>query len=90
MENFDVNLGQVVLSTAGRDKGKLFVVIEQCGEGFVKISDGNLRKIDKGKLKNIKHLKKTNHVICQLKKRLEEDKKITDAEIRSYLVDYRI
>ncbi|MFZ7132949.1 MAG: hypothetical protein ACOWWR_11380 [Eubacteriales bacterium] len=89
MEVCDLELGQVVRSIAGRDKGKFFVVIQKVDFNFVRISDGDLRKIDKSKLKKIKHLAKTNHIISQLNKRLTNCLKVSNADIRRYLEDYR-
>ncbi len=51
MEEQGLNLGQVVRSLAGRDKGHLFLVIERVDNRHVIISDGKYRKVDKGKRK---------------------------------------
>lgn len=51
--------GQVVISTAGRDKNNLFVVVE-VDDSFALIADGDIRKIERPKRKNIRHLQKTN------------------------------
>lgn len=88
MEAYDLNLGQVVRSAAGRDKGRIFLIVERADE-FVKICDGERRKIEKSKRKKKKHLKKTNHVVYELKEKLEKGQRISDAEIRRYLEDYR-
>ena len=56
MENFEINTGDIVLSESGRDGGKFLVVIGRNGN-FVEIADGDLRKMDNLKKKNIKHLK---------------------------------
>ena len=50
-------LGDLVISTAGRDKGKIFLVTQVSGQ-FAYIVDGKLRKVLKPKKKNQKHLKK--------------------------------
>lgn len=89
MEEQDLHLGQLVRSLAGRDKGRLFLVIEKVDEGHVIISDGKHRKVDKIKKKNVKHLKKTNYIVYELQKHLEENKSISDAQIRRYLQDYQ-
>jgi len=88
MEAYDLNLGQVVRSAAGRDKGRIFLIVERADE-FVKICDGERRKINISKRKKKRHLKKTNHVVYELKERLEKGQRISDAEIRRYLEDYR-
>jgi len=52
----DDRLGKVVYSKSGRDRGRMFVVVEVVNENFVLIADGDLRKIENPKVKNIKHL----------------------------------
>lgn len=89
MNHYEFKLGQVVRSTAGRDKGRFFAIIKIVDSNFVKVSDGELRKIDKGKLKKIKHLAKTNHVISELNKKLLKEHKVSNADLRRYLEDYR-
>lgn len=89
MNEYDLKLGQVVRSIAGRDKGKFFVIIEGIENTYVKISDGDLRKIDKSKLKKIKHIAKTNYVISPLNEQLTKGLKVTNADIRRYLEEYR-
>jgi len=48
--------GQFVLSIAGRDKGRIFAVMEITDEDYVMIADGMLRSINKPKKKKLKHL----------------------------------
>ena len=51
--------GNVVRSLKGRDKGKISVVLSY-EDNKVYISDGKEHKLTKPKLKNPKHLEKTN------------------------------
>ena len=53
-------LGKIVYSKSGRDKGKMFVIIGTVDENFVMLADGDMRKVEKPKLKNIKHVQMTN------------------------------
>lgn len=50
-----VNIGDVVVSTAGRDQGECFIVVD-VQERFVKVVDGKTHKITALKKKNVKHL----------------------------------
>lgn len=52
----DVAVGQVVKSKSGRDKGRIFLVLEIVDDKMVLIVDGKLRGIERPKLKKIKHL----------------------------------
>jgi len=52
-------LGRVVISKSGRDLGKPFVVVRVINERYLSLSDGDLRKIENPKKKNVRHLKVT-------------------------------
>ncbi len=52
-------LGTVVYSKSGRDKGTMFVVVGVVNERLVSLADGDLRKIENPKIKNIKHVQLT-------------------------------
>ncbi len=80
-----LDIGQIVISTAGRDKGCKFVVLCIIDEQYVYISDGDTRKVEKPKKKKIKHLKKLNQVAEDIKDKLESDKKLNNSEIRKLL-----
>ena len=45
----------VLLSKAGRDRGRFFAALKVEGE-YALIADGDLRKIERPKRKNLKHL----------------------------------
>ena len=77
--------GSVVFSKAGRDSGRFYIVTEIVDADYVKIADGELRRIDKPKLKKIKHLKAEGEVVEKIALKLVEGKKVFDAEIRSIL-----
>ncbi|AEV70320.1 KOW domain-containing RNA-binding protein [Acetivibrio clariflavus] len=81
----DLTLGQVVYSKAGRDKGKKFIVVEMVDDLYVKISDGDLRRIENPKLKKMKHLQVTGEIILPLKEKLENKARVSNAEIRKAL-----
>lgn len=65
-------LGRIVISAAGRDKGKAFVVVKVINEHYVIISDGDLRKVENAKMKNIKHLHLTHYQADDLAEYLEK------------------
>ncbi|HHU61259.1 MAG: KOW domain-containing RNA-binding protein [Bacillota bacterium] len=48
--------GQLVTSRKGRDAGKQYVVIGFYDENHVQVADGYVRKIERPKRKNFKHL----------------------------------
>lgn len=59
MNRIPLMKGRVARSTAGRDEGKLLVVIEEVDDDFVFTADGDLRKMERPKKKRRKHLKGT-------------------------------
>jgi ribosomal protein L14E/L6E/L27E len=81
----DLSIGQVAISTAGRDKDHKFVVLCIIDDQYVYISDGDTRKLDKPKKKKVKHLKKLNHVFQGIKDKLESEEKLSNSEIRKLL-----
>jgi ribosomal protein L14E/L6E/L27E len=81
----DISIGQIVVSTAGRDKGDKFVVLCIIDSQYVYISDGSIRKLEKPKKKKIKHLKKLNFVAENIKDKLESGNKLSNSEIRKLL-----
>ena len=79
------DLGSVVISKAGRDSGKYFVVVGTEGENYIYLADGGLRRLSKPKKKKAKHVAYTPHRLEGIGQKLLEGKKVFDAEIRSAL-----
>ncbi|MBQ7299175.1 MAG: KOW domain-containing RNA-binding protein [Clostridia bacterium] len=50
-------IGHIALSCAGRDAGRLFLIIADYGDGIVAAADGRLRKCSNPKKKKLRHLK---------------------------------
>jgi len=78
----ELEIGQFVKSKAGRDKDRIFIVIEIVDEQFVKIADGDIRKLEKPKIKKIKHLIKLNFFSEDLNEKITNEKKITNVMLR--------
>jgi len=81
----DVDIGQVVRSKAGRDKGKVFVVIGVVDDVYVLIADGDYRRLDNPKKKKIRHLIVYKSVIEEIRNRIKNGDKINNAYIRKVL-----
>lgn len=73
-----MQIGDIVISRAGHDKGKPFIVIGLMSEQFALIADGKTRLVEKPKLKRIKHLRTvepsgiTSSTNAALKKRIKQ------------------
>lgn len=52
-----MEIGDIVISLAGHDTGKPFIVVAKLNENFVLIADGKSRGVDNPKLKRKRHLR---------------------------------
>lgn len=55
----EIKIGDVAVSTAGRDKGRIYLVIGTCDLGATVVNGRNV-SAEKPKSKNFKHLKKAS------------------------------
>ncbi len=85
MNKLPIGIGSVVQSKAGRDAGRLFIVVQEVDADFVMIANGDLRKLDRLKKKRRKHLKPTGSVAEELRARLAAGQPVEDHELRSWL-----
>ena len=81
----ELTVGQVVRSKSGRDKDRIFIVMDIVDEYYVMIADGDLRKWDKPKKKKVKHLAKYNIVCDGLKSKIDRKEKISNLLLRREL-----
>ncbi len=79
-----LDLGCIVMATAGRDKDHLFMIMDIVNNEYVHICNGGNRNFDKPKLKKIKHLVfiERNDNIAE---KLTNKVKVFDSEIFSAL-----
>ncbi len=85
MNRLPVEIGSIVISKAGRDEGRMFLVVGEVDDDFVMVANGALRKMDRQKKKRRKHLKPTGRVVAEVKTRLAEGRPIEDHELRAWL-----
>jgi len=81
----NLSVGQLVEASSGRDQGKIFFIVRIIDENYVHIVDGKTRKLDKPKMKKIKHLNIRNFVDENIKERLLDGNELTDSFIRAEL-----
>lgn len=84
MEKDEV-LGRVVLSTAGRDEGKYYIVIDMISDNYVLLVDGRLRTENKPKKKKLRHLRFTDIIAEEIKSDILSGKELSNSTIRRYL-----
>ncbi len=85
MKMLPIEVGSIVRSLAGRDQGRLFVVIQELDSDFVMVADGSLRGMNRLKKKRRKHLKPTGNVVSELRDRFARGETVEDHEVRSWL-----
>ena len=79
--------GRVVISRCGRDKGKRFVVVGFLEDDRLLVCDGKLRKIEKPKKKNIRHLTFTEDSVDEVREALCSGEKLVNAHVRKRIVE---
>ena len=85
MNRWPVEPGCFVLSKAGRDQGRLFLVVGEVDDDFVMVANGALRKMDRPKKKRRKHLKPTGRRCEAFCSRIAEGGAVQDHELRIWL-----
>ena len=83
----DIARSDIVKSTAGRDKGKFFFVLE-VEEDFLLLADGKTRKLESMKRKKRKHAAFAAHYDCRVAEKIRSGEKITNSELRRTLAQF--
>ncbi len=83
----DFRQGDIVTSVSGRDKERYYVVMYTEGK-FAGICDGDLRKTDKIKRKNKKHIKATGSYCEYVRGKLKNGEKVTNSELRRSINEF--
>ena len=77
----DLTIADVVLSTAGRDAGKLFYVLE-ADDTWLSLVNGKDRSIEKPKRKKSKHTNKVLRSDTRVANKLRLGDKVLNSELR--------
>ena len=85
MSKFPVEIGSIVRSRAGRDQGRLFVVISEIDEDFVLMANGSLRTMDRPKKKRRRHLTRIGMVPQEMLETIRRDGRAPDHEVRALI-----
>lgn len=75
-------IGQLVRVLRGRDTDKLAVIIGVQDERFVLIADGDKRKYDSPKKKNVNHLHFYDFISREVRDSIEETGRVTNGKLR--------
>ena len=77
----EINVSDVVISTAGRDQGKLFYVIGT-DPVYLMLANGKDRTLDKPKRKKRKHVQKVLRAETRVAAKLASGNKVLNSELR--------
>lgn len=77
-----LQVGQLVISRQGRDKDRPYLILGIIDKLYVNLVDGDIRRLDYPKRKNIKHLQFTRQVASDIAQKLGNGEKVTNADIR--------
>jgi len=84
----EIAKSSIVRSDAGRDKGKLFIVLAVQGE-YLLLADGKSRKVESPKRKKRKHGLFVAADDNRVSQKIISDEKVTNSELRRTLAAYR-
>ncbi|WP_054950982.1 KOW domain-containing RNA-binding protein [Numidum massiliense] len=89
-ENCRPQLGQVVKVLRGRDSGQYAVIVGVISPKYVLLADGDKRKSDRPKKKNLLHVDLKDYVSEEIANRLHEQGRVTNAKLRYALHDFHL
>ncbi|MDI6631345.1 MAG: KOW domain-containing RNA-binding protein [Bacillota bacterium] len=84
-DNKEPQVGRLVISKAGRDRGRHYLIYQVVSERLVRVVDGTIRRIENPKEKNVKHLQLRPAVAETVAAKLARGERVTNAEIRGAL-----
>ena len=83
----EYEIGQIVYSKSGHDKGGIFVILS-VEEEYVYLIDGKRRSLEKPKKKKIKHIQPTKFVSSSLQEKPNQKSYLLNADIVKVLKEY--
>ena len=84
----EIAQSNIIRSDAGRDKGKLFVVLAVEGEDLL-LADGKSRRVEAPKRKKRRHVLFVAAEETRVSEKIKNNEKITNSELRRTLAAYR-
>ncbi|WP_438348990.1 KOW motif-containing protein [Paenibacillus sp. FA6] len=81
--------GQIVKILRGKDAGQLAVVLSHDDNKFVYIADGDKRKFDQAKKKNLLHLESQSYISSEVANSLMENGRVTNGKLRYAVMKFR-
>ena len=83
----EISISDIIVSTAGRDQGKLFYVIGTEGV-YILIANGKDRKLERPKRKKLKHVRFVTRTESRVAAKLRSGEKVLNSELRRDLAAF--
>ena len=83
----EISRAHLVEATAGREKGKLFYVLETDGE-YLLLADGKSRRVEAPKRKKRKHARFIADTGDRVAIKIRDSEKVTNSELRKSIASY--
>ena len=83
----DISKSDIVISLNGRDKDKLFYVM-QVEDNFCLLADGKGRKLENPKRKKLKHVRRVSRTETRVAAKILNGDKVLNSELRRDLAAY--
>lgn len=87
-DNTVPQLGQIVRITKGREQNQYAVVINILDDRFVSLADGEKRKYDRPKRKNVNHIEGTPFISSEVRNSLLETNRVSNGKLRFAIAKY--
>ena len=83
----DIARSDIVKAATGRDKGKLFFVLEAEGD-FLLLADGKTRRLERPKRKKRKHVIFQARFDCRTAEKIRSGEKLANSDLRKTLAQF--
>ncbi|OPX84405.1 MAG: hypothetical protein A4E53_04185 [Pelotomaculum sp. PtaB.Bin104] len=77
-----VEIGHLVSSIKGRDRGRYYLVVGIISQSMVLVADGEERKVEDPKRKNVRHLHLFNVIAGEVLNKALSGRRVTNTDIR--------
>lgn len=81
-------VGQLIQVKRGKEAGNYAMVIALVDEKFVLLADGDKRKFDKPKKKNVQHITPVAYISTEVVESLQVSGRVTNAKLRFAISKY--
>ena len=75
-------IGEIVCISRGRDAGNYAIIVGIEGDRYLLLADGNKRKFDRPKKKNISHVEFQHAIAPDVVKAMEETNRVSNGKLR--------